>query len=250
MSTRRRAVAGLLAACVLSGTVGALPASAAPPPTSTQAAQAATSADDASGRYLVRYAPGADLDTARRVSALGGTVQQTLTAVQTLAVDLPAGAAQSLRSRREVLSVTPNAPVTLQATLRTATTTTTTTTTSGYDPTTDPNSMYTVTSLIGSRQLWTKTNSSPGWTGKGVDIALIDSGVTRVPGLDGAGKVVYGPDLSFESLSADTRNLDTFGHGTHMAGIIAGHDAGVDATMLRPGNPASSAWRRTPGWSA
>jgi len=62
-----------------------------------------------------------------------------------------------------------------------------------------------------------------GFTGRGIDVALIDSGVTPVKGLDG-GRVINGPDLSFESQSPNLRHLDTFGHGTHMAGIIAGRD--------------------------
>ncbi|MCU1498848.1 MAG: peptidase and in kexin sedolisin [Acidimicrobiales bacterium] len=65
-------------------------------------------------------------------------------------------------------------------------------------------------------------------TGRGIGVALIDSGVTEVKGLEG---VVHGPDLSFESQADNLRNLDTFGHGTHMAGIITGRDPEV-----RPGD--------------
>ncbi|WP_121192956.1 S8 family serine peptidase [Motilibacter peucedani] len=61
-------------------------------------------------------------------------------------------------------------------------------------------------------------------TGTGVTVALIDTGITPVLGLDAPGKVVNGPDLSFDSQLDSTRYTDGFGHGTHMAGIIAGSD--------------------------
>lgn len=75
----------------------------------------------------------------------------------------------------------------------------------------------TIAAMLGVDQLWAR-----GYTGAGIDVALVDSGVATVPGLDGDNKVIYGPDLSFESQSAELRHRDTFGHGTHMAGLIVG----------------------------
>ncbi|MDT5034894.1 MAG: serine protease AprX, partial [Micromonosporaceae bacterium] len=68
-----------------------------------------------------------------------------------------------------------------------------------------------------------KARSSYGVDGRGVGVALIDTGVAPVPGLP-ASRVRNGPDLSFESQAPNLRYLDTNGHGTHMAGIIAGND--------------------------
>jgi serine protease AprX len=64
-------------------------------------------------------------------------------------------------------------------------------------------------------------------TGRGVTVAVIDTGVAPVDGLDSPGQVINGPDLSFESQSDDTRYLDGYGHGTHMAAIIAAREDGV-----------------------
>ena len=51
---------------------------------------------------------------------------------------------------------------------------------------------------------------------------MIDSGITPVGDLAAPGKIVNGPDFSFDSRNPALRHLDAFGHGTHLAGIIAG----------------------------
>jgi serine protease AprX len=66
-----------------------------------------------------------------------------------------------------------------------------------------------------------------GYTGAGIDVAVIDSGVSPVTGLAGDGKVINGPDLSFDLQGGAQPYLDSYGHGTHLAGIIAGRDPGV-----------------------
>ena len=65
---------------------------------------------------------------------------------------------------------------------------------SAYDPSADPYSMQNVTAGDGA-QSW----SSAGYTGKGVDVAVVDTGVAPVAGLNAPGKVINGPDLSLES---------------------------------------------------
>ncbi len=92
---------------------------------------------------------------------------------------------------------------------------------SSYDPVADANSMLSTTLYTGAQEWW-----KAGYTGKGVDIAVIDSGVSPVASLDGRHKLVHGPDLSLESQAPNLTRLDTYGHGTFMAGLIAGHGDG------------------------
>jgi serine protease AprX len=83
--------------------------------------------------------------------------------------------------------------------------------------------MYWVTrEVTGADDYW-----NAGYTGKGVDIALIDTGVVPVAGLAAKGKIVNAPDFSFDTISDPLEYLDAYGHGTHLAGIIAGKDSSV-----------------------
>jgi serine protease AprX len=94
----------------------------------------------------------------------------------------------------------------------------------------DAGSLYTLTAGHGIQTAWSR-----GMTGKGVTVAVVDTGVAPVPGLDGdQWKLVDGPDLSFEGQAEVNRYVDGFGHGTHLAGIIAGRDKGWDAARPNP----------------
>jgi serine protease AprX len=78
-----------------------------------------------------------------------------------------------------------------------------------------------------------------GLDGTGVGVALIDTGVSQVPGLP-ASHIVNGPDLSFESQGSTVQYRDTYGHGTHMAGIIVGNDSTTGFKGIAPGAKLTS----------
>ena len=145
------------------------------------------------------------------VTRLGGTVVQQLSIIGGFSANIPASALESLSASSAIEAVTPDGTVQLldkefgQI---------------DYEHDFDI-SLPHLLSTIGADEFWDE-----GYTGEGIDVALIDSGVVAVEGLSRSGKVLYGPDLSFESQSPELQYLDTYGHGTHMAGIIAGHDKG------------------------
>jgi serine protease AprX len=99
----------------------------------------------------------------------------------------------------------------------------------GYDAAGDKGSLNNIARVVGAQDAY-----AAGYTGKGIGVALIDTGVTPVAGLT-SGNVVNGPDLSFDSQNPTTAHVDGFGHGTHLASIIAGRDvAGTPASYADP----------------
>ncbi len=162
----------------------------------------------AGGAVVVRGVAGAHESVVRAVRALGGQVSRDLPIIDGVAATVSDETAAALSARADVVSVTPDVSgrvMSYDSAL-------------GYDPVADTGSLHDISAIIGATAAY-----KAGWTGKGVDVALIDTGVAPVPGLT-SGNLVNGPDLSFDSQHSDVRYKDAYGHGTHMAGIIAGRD--------------------------
>jgi serine protease AprX len=210
--TNKRAGARLAlgAALAVGAAVLASPASPslAAPSLAAPAATRSTSTSAPSGAVIVRAVPGASGAVERAAKAAGGRVTRSLPIIDGFAATLPPRASELLAARRDVLSITPDSTGHMMSVDPAL----------GYDAAADTGSLYDVEQVIGATGAYTA-----GWTGKGVDVALIDTGVAPVPGLT-SGNVINGPDLSFDSQHADVRYKDSYGHGTHMASIIAGRD--------------------------
>lgn len=157
-------------------------------------------------RYVLRPATGHAPAALRAARAASGRRMQRLGIGDMVAIDLTVPQAARLASSPWVASLVPDTRVSLASV-------------DGHAVGNDLGALQSVARVIGADRYW-----RAGYSGKGVDVALIDSGVLPVQGLRARGKVVDGADLSFESQDRDLRYLDTFGHGTHLAGIIAGRD--------------------------
>ncbi len=159
---------------------------------------------------IVRAQDGEQEAAAQTVQNLGGKIVRRIAVIDGLVAQVPAEALPMLAGAAGIAEVTADAHLQLLG--------------SSYDPSKDVDSLYNVAGMDGAHAYW-----NVGYTGQGVDVALIDSGVAPVNGLTTPGKVINGPDLSFESQNSSVRYLDTYGHGTHMAGIIAGRDDAVSS---------------------
>jgi serine protease AprX len=181
---RLRRLRAAAAAAGLAALLAAAPAHAAP----------------AAATYIVQLRAGVSpAEGAQLVRAAGGEVTGELALIHGLAASLPADAAAELAHDAGVAAVSANAPVRTQS------------------------------STIDTSQLGTaypdSAHAPQAWntaTGKGVGVAVIDTGLAGdlpdFKGADGRSRVIASAVVNPKATTA----ADTYGHGTHVAGILAG----------------------------
>jgi serine protease AprX len=134
----------------------------------------------------------------RLVGALGGTVTQELPIVGGFAAKVPMQAVSFLRSIPAVVrDVTDAGAIHFE----------------GWYGQSSGVASAIYPSVVGADRAWRN-----GWTGQGIGVAVIDTGINATGDL--AGKVVHSEDFS-----GDGDNVDHFGHGTFIGGLIAGSGA-------------------------
>src|SRR5215468_3219688 len=145
----------------------------------------------------------------QRMGKLGGVHTRTLKLVKSGVFNLPLSAIKALENDPDVLYVSPNRSVKLTAS-------------DEYEAT------------VGA-----DAAQSYGWDGTGVGVAVIDSGIADHPDLHdpvtGASRVVYS-----ESFVAGLDATDQYGHGTHVAGIIAGNGQSSGGNGKNKANSATA----------
>jgi serine protease AprX len=152
-------------------------------------------------------------------------------ALLALAPGLSASAAKGGNGRKTTTTTTTTTIVdSTTESLTTEAVASTTTDTGNGKSSTSGNSLATVVAQIGADDMW-----AAGYTGEGVDVAVIDTGIAPISELSTT-DVFVGPDLSFEGGVDAVAGLDTYGHGTHMIGIIAGRTPGADPLNPQPGD--------------
>jgi serine protease AprX len=205
-------------ALVLASALGlaglAVPSASGAEPTGTAAVVDARvlAAHTGDVRVVVQKLDAADRRPEAAITDLGGTVTRDLPIVDGFAATVPAHATTNLAGIAGVRAVTLDETLHPQGLL------------SGPTSKSPPKSAY-------IKEVRADSEWAAGVTGQGVTVALLDTGIADVPDL--AGRVLpvrddldlLSPNSPCENLTGEPTCADNYGHGTFIAGLIAGNGA-------------------------
>jgi serine protease AprX len=146
------------------------------------------------------------------VADLGGRVTIDLPIVDGFAATVPAAAIPALATNPEVRAITLDRVMQVNAT----------------------NSNSSNVKSVYRKSVRADDLNNAGFTGRGVTVALIDTGVSDVPDLTGrivpVTDDITGTTTACQNMTNESTCDDTFGHGTFIAGVIAGNGASSGGT--------------------
>lgn len=159
-------------------------------------------------RVIVQATPGTEAATARAVAGLGGSIARPLPIVHGFSATVPASAIADMARITAIRSISLDAHVKI------------------FEASPDSSQLRSLhPQVVRADKVW-----DAGITGRGTTVALVDTGVADVPDLAGRVKTITddltGATSSCVNMTSDTDCGDYYGHGTFMAGIIAGNGAG------------------------
>ena len=150
----------------------------------------------------------------RLVDQLGGTVTSRLDIIQAFTAELPAEAVARLAAHPSVQHVS------LDARVQNSALATPLDLNAFKQVLTNPSNTFLDT--LGVRSLWDQ-----GIKGQGVTVAVIDSGIASIPEFSVDPNLPEGLQVSRiltrQAFNRDLKSSDNSGHGTHIAGILAGN---------------------------
>ena len=196
-------LAGLLAVA----TPSILPAAARGAGGAVEVDPALSSITGGDVNLIVRARPGAVREAVRAVTGAGGSVTKPLPIVDGFAATVPASELGTLSRVASIYTLTLDRKVAVAE---------------GGNPET-PNSVY-------RKVVKADSVNNAGYKGQGITVAVVDTGITEVADLSGrivdvSNGGLLGGTSPCKNFSGEATCDDSYGHGTFIAGIIAGNGA-------------------------
>ena len=159
---------------------------------------ASQAADETPFKVIVTMRPGARRGMVQALKAQGAKANADFTLIEAFAASLPAGLLRALENNPDVVAISLDAPVEAHG-----------------KPTADP-SGYTLRGTLG-------IDDTSGYLGSNVTVAVVDSGISPHNDFNGGRQSRIVVTRDFTQGGVATTPSDPYGHGTHIAGLIAGN---------------------------
>ena len=208
LRTRNVLVFALFAALLALATPAILPAGSTSGGGAVDVDPALTAVTEGNVNLIVRARPGAVREAVRAVARAGGVVTKPLPIVDGFAATVPASEIAGLSRVAGIYTMTLDRKVAVAE---------------SENPPSSPNSVY-------RKVVRADDTNSAGYKGYGMTVAVVDTGIAEVADLSGrivsvSNDGLLGGTSPCKNFSGESTCDDSYGHGTFIAGIIAGNGA-------------------------